>query len=456
MPYRFVRAWGCRGAALVVGMLLSLGGASVSVMAVQASPMPPEPVASVESMLAAPAQEIFALRTALPQIEPPLALLARARVAAARLDGRRSAQLVEQFLATGEASDPRQRAIAWEIAADAAFADGDYARAAKAAQQLQAALVASRADAAEQAGAAQTAAMAVQLAALPMQQKVAYQPKAEPVRRDKVGLPRATASIDGRVQEVVLDTGANLSVLSLSTARRLGLHLQQGGASVGSSSRDAVAVRLGLADTLSFAGLTLHDVPFLVLDDAQLAMPVPGGYRIDAILGFPVLRALQRFRITAAGRLEPSLSTANPAAAETGNLLMVGNDMYVQANVGGASSIAMHLDSGAASSALSAGFARRHAALLKGLPSRRAHVAGAGGAVERRTTIWPAVQVSVGDRATTLARMDVELAGDADTAPNVLGEDVLGAFEWWSVDFGRMRLELGPPNPEVPQARHVP
>src|SRR6185312_14716888 len=67
---------------------------------------------------------------------PELALLTRARLAAGRLDDAEAMRLVEQFLA-GNASSPRQRAIAWEIAADAAFADGDYARASKAARQLQ-------------------------------------------------------------------------------------------------------------------------------------------------------------------------------------------------------------------------------------------------------------------------------------------------------------------------------
>jgi len=169
MPHRVIRPKLRQGMGFFVG-LLSLGGASA--VAAQAQTQPP-PAASVEAMLAAPAQEIFALRAALPRVDTPeLALLTRARLAAGRLDDAEAMRLVEQFLA-GNASSPRQRAIAWEIAADAAFADGDYARASKAARQLQAALAASAADGTEQAGAAQTAAMATQLAALPAQRIVA-------------------------------------------------------------------------------------------------------------------------------------------------------------------------------------------------------------------------------------------------------------------------------------------
>lgn len=422
-----------------LGLLLAI--APLAAAPLQAA-LPPSS-ARVEAMLAAPRDEIFALEAVLPQIrDPSLALLAHARLAAARLDATEARRLVDSFLAHGEHS-PRRRALAWTVATDAAFAAGDYAQAARAARQWQRNLVQAGSDQAERDGAAQTEAMAAQLATAPAQQVASYRPQAEPVHLDKVGLPRATVTVGGVEQEVVLDTGANLSVVSLSTARRLGLRLQQGQASVGSASRAAVATRLGMADTLRFAGLTLHNVAFLVLDDDQLVMPVPGGYRIDAILGFPVLRELQRFRITAAGRLEPSLSEAAAPDGKPGNLRMVGNDLFVQAEVGGWP-VAMHLDSGGARSSLSASFAHRHAGLLKGLQQRREHLAGAGGAVERNVLTWPRARVRVDGRETVLTELAVELADGTGGSPSLLGEDVLNAFEWWSVDFGQMRLELGP------------
>lgn len=441
MPCPFLTRRSRRVAACVLAALALLLVES-GAMAAQSPRQPSLPDAEVVAMLARPEHEIFALQAALPRIrEPSLALLVRARLAAARLDAAGARRLVDRFLA-GDPRDPQQRALAWATAADAAFAAGDYATAARAARQQQLALAAIGGNEDERASAAQMATMAAQLAAVPAQRTASYRPQAVPVRADKMGLPRATAIIDGVTQEVVLDTGANLSVVSLSTARRLGLHMQQGSASVGSASSAAVAVRLGTADTLDFAGLTLHNVAFLVLDDQQLVMPVPGGYRIDAILGFPVLRELQRFRVTAAGRLEPALSATAPAAAATGDLRMVGNDLYVPANVGG-QPVAMHLDSGAASSSLSSSFARRHADLLQGLRQRRQHVAGAGGAVVSHALVWTDVRVGLAGRETVLATLGVEQADGTDS-PNLLGEDVLHAFDWWSVDFGRMRLELGP------------
>ncbi|HID8535076.1 TPA: retropepsin-like aspartic protease family protein [Stenotrophomonas maltophilia] len=408
-----------------------------------ASPVEGPSNEAVEEVIATPAEGIFALEAALPRIDDStLMVLAQARLAAARQDAVQARRLVDRLLA-GADSSPRQRALAWGIAAETSFADGDYVRAAQAAKEWQAALDYAGSDRADAEGASQTAAMAKQLAGSPAQLVVSYRPRPEVVRRDKVGLPRSTIAINNIMQEVVLDTGANLSVVSFSTARRLGLRLLDGGASVSSSSRTAVETRLAVADKINFAGLALRNVAFLVLDDEQLVMPIPGGYRIEAILGFPVLRELQRFRITATGRLEPSLSETPALDEGQGNLRLIGNDLFVLAKVGGKPA-AMLLDSGGASSSMSAAFARRHAGILKGLEQRRERVAGAGGAAERRAVNLPGATVRVGCHETTLPQLAVELAGTTGASSSVLGQDVLSAFEWWSVDFKRMRLDFGP------------
>ena len=52
--------------------------------------------------------------------------------------------------------------------------------------------------------------------------------KAFPTWRDKVGLTRTHVSINGIQQEVVFDTGANLSVITQSAAKKLGLKVPEG------------------------------------------------------------------------------------------------------------------------------------------------------------------------------------------------------------------------------------
>jgi hypothetical protein len=291
------------------------------------------------------------------------------------------------------------------------------------------------------------ATLADQLANATPQHVDVYTPKTGTVTRDKVGLPRSHAFINGKSQEVVLDTGANLSVVSLSTAHKLDLRLLDGTASVGSASRQAVASRIGVADHVDFAGLSLSHVAFLVLDDEQLNMPVPGGYQIDAILGFPVLRQLQRLEFTAKGQLLPSRSTASPT--DDGNLRMAGSDLYVDVMLDDLP-VAMHLDSGGASSSLSSRFASEHPAVVRGLKSKQEHVAGAGGARVRQSASWPQVRVRIGDQQTVLPVLTISLSDAGNIKePNVLGGDILQSFDHWTIDFPRMQFEVGNPLPRA-------
>jgi predicted aspartyl protease len=387
--------------------------------------------------------DVFTLADVLPRIEDPgLASLARARLAATQLDATEAHQLVTRYLADGTRS-PAERALAWNIVADAGFAVGHYQQAADAAHAWEKAVTEQGANAAEIANVHQMVVMADQLATAPNQRVDAYAPKPESITRDKVGLPRAIAVINGKPQEVVLDTGANLSTISLSTARKLGLRMLDGTASTGSISRQAVSTKLGIADHFEFAGLSLSHVAFLVLDDDQLSMPVPGGYRIDAILGFPVLRELQRLEFTADDKLLPSRSHASALAG--GNLRMVGNAIYVNVMLDDMP-MAMQLDSGAVRSGLSSRFASTHPSLVKGLTSKQEHLAGAGGLRASESATWPQVRVRIGDQQTVLPTLSIAVSSPGDAMdPDLLGTDILRSFDHWTIDFQRMQFEVGKP-----------
>lgn len=426
---------------------LSLACLAISAPTVAADGMTASPALSRQqaqsTLVSAADGEVFALAAALPRMsDSGLTLLAQARLAATQLDAAEASRLVTRYLADGTRA-PAERALAWPIVADARFADGDYREAADASHAWEKALAERGASADDRANALQMAAMAEQLAVAPKQQVTAYVPRPETVTRDKVGLPRSNVTINGKPQEVVLDTGANLSTVSLSTARKLGLRMLDGSASVGSASRQAVVTRVGVADHFEFAGLSLSHVAFLVLDDDQLNMPVPGGYQIDAILGFPVLRQLQRLEFTADGKLLPSRSTG--VADASGNLRMAGSDLYVNVMLDGMP-VSMQLDSGGSRSALSSRFASQHPSVIKGLKAKKEHVAGAGGSQVNQSAIWPDVHVCIGDRQTVLPAITITLT-NAGTGKdtNLLGGDILQSFDHWTIDFQRMQFEVGAP-----------
>jgi len=393
-----------------------------------------------ERLQAAADGDVAGLAAALPRLAAPWVTLAKARLAAGRLDEAQAIALADDFI-KGPAHDSCDDALAQSVIADAAFASARYARAATAAQARAELLQRCHGVADEIDGATTMAGLAQRLSAAPAPRVAAFAPATVAFSRDKAGLARTPVTINGHVQDAVLDTGANVSVVSASTAARLGLK-PLGQAGVGTSSRQTIATGVAVADRVELAGLVLEHVAFLVLDDAQLEMPLPGGYRIDAIIGFPVFRAMQRVRFGRDGTLTPEPGKGDAKAPA--NLALAGSDLFVETRVGGVA-VPLHLDSGGSASSLSARFAEAHPSLLEDLPRSKQRLAGAGGTTERAIANWPRVTVAVGGRSTVLAELPVALSDSDDVrmrTQGVLGGDVLNAFDSWTLDFDRMRLEL--------------
>jgi predicted aspartyl protease len=385
--------------------------------------------------------DLQGLQAAEPGIKAPgLRALVDARLDAARFDDTAAERDLKRYFASGDA-DPARQAMAWSIASDIAFAQGDYAAVAKASARWAERLPS---DDPQRQDANQSEAVARALAGVPRQAIIASNPTPVATRRDKVGLMTADALINGQAQMMIVDTGASLSVLSMSAAKRLGVRLRDG-ASIHSATRDVVPVRLGVADTMEFAGFRLSNVVFLVLDDAQLQGP--RGYQIEAIIGFPVLRAMKRIRFTSDGRLAPEPASSSRAKS-VGELRVVGGShLFVTARLGGAIT-PLHLDTGATDSSLSALFAARHPDVLAGLARGKTGTMSVGGTTVQEIATWKAVPVEIAGRTMSLPSLEIAVTdAPGSEAKNIgaLGQDFLGGFCGYTLDFQRATFELGDP-----------
>jgi predicted aspartyl protease len=102
-----------------------------------------------------------------------------------------------------------------------------------------------------------------------------------PLRLGTPNLPRVRVRVNGRsAGELILDSGAALSLLTESVAKRLGVEPVAEAITAFRGLHEAeVSLRLGWARSVSVGGLTLRDVPFGILPDGTLtfesAGPVP-------------------------------------------------------------------------------------------------------------------------------------------------------------------------------------
>ena len=427
----------CKTILVVSGLVLAASGRA------QPAPVQPAPANPVDVLVESAARGDFApTARALEQAQDPdLRAVLRAQLAAARFEGTVLNDPALTRLAAGE--DPVLRRAALSVLTSAAFVQADFAAAARFGRQLAEALAASG-DTEFATETERSWRLAALLAEQPRQALAGpVAPGGTAMRIDRVGLPRIDMAVNGQAQEAVFDTGAAFSVLSAETARRMGVRVIETETSVGNGVQGTVSVRVGIADRLEVAGNALTNVPFLIVDDSQLTFPLPGGYDIKAILGLPVMRALGRLRVEAAGRLAvlPAAPAAGPA-----NMHANTTSVFVDVAIDGRA-FPLLLDTGANQTRLTALYAEAVPAAVAGLETRMAGSASAGGARQDRVATWANAPLALGGRQLRLPELPIALPGEG-TPPRVygvLGSNVLRAFESYTLDFAAMRLDLGEP-----------
>ena len=215
----------------------------------------------------------------------------------------------------------------------------------------------------------------------------------------------------------ILDTGAANSVASVTTARRLHLRMRRLEGAVTSAGIGRVSAQFAVADTLHFAGHFFRNVPFIVLPDESLAVPVDHGVtRLEPIVGFSVLRRLGRVEFLQVGAKERlRVGAETPGGDMRQNLFLAGSlpMVLVSAN-SDPTPLRMALDTGANRSALD--------------PANES------------ATIIPRLTLKVGTRTSQLSR--VPISKGPENCDGTLGQDALRSGGGYIIDFEHMTVEV--------------
>jgi hypothetical protein len=106
-------------------------------------------------------------------------------------------------------------------------------------------------------------------------------------------LPRLAAKVNDKTADLILDSGASLSLLTESAAKRLGVvPVPDATAGAYGLHRVELTMHFGWAPTLSVAGVTLTHVPFGILPDEALTFETAtfSGFKFDGVLGIHLLK----------------------------------------------------------------------------------------------------------------------------------------------------------------------
>jgi hypothetical protein len=245
-------------------------------------------------------------------------------------------------------------------------------------------------------------------------------------------------SVNGIHGTYIVDTGANVSAICESEARRLGLISHETASRTLDLSGTGIGMRLAEAPDLWIGKTHLKHVAFAVYPDSnEPFVELPEGHK--GILGISILIALGAFRIEKDNRLE---ILSNPkSTAKSLPIVFNGASAVAQIGVSG-KSLSFIFDTGAARSYLYPPLIAAVPGLARSSRRQYQNVTGPSGSSPQEVLIVPPVNLSFGKSvvlspATVLLRVNT---GESRWAAGILGFDLISQTLPITVDFRKMQI----------------
>lgn len=260
--------------------------------------------------------------------------------------------------------------------------------------------------------------------------------------RDKAKLLNVPATVNGQTIDFVFDTGANLSTITVSTAKKLNLKLIETDVSVGTSSDVKVNSKLAVAPKLKIGNAVVSNVVFLVLEDKALSFPQIG-YQINAIIGFPVMEALGQITL---GRTDQvTIQRSKPRGNLQPNMCLEDLKPLIQASFNGRNEYFL-LDSGAVTSTFYPPFYQADRQRIEaGAQPKRVRIGGAGGYKEVSAYDLIDLKLTIAGKMATFPKTQVITETINDDSANFygnLGQDLIKQFDRMTLNLRAMRIEF--------------
>lgn len=222
--------------------------------------------------------------------------------------------------------------------------------------------------------------------------------------RDKLGLINIPVKTNGPTYSAIFDTRANISSVSQTYARKLGLRILNVTYNEGSGATGIqFKTGLGIADSLYAGDILVKNVVFQVMPDSILYI-APVKFQINIIIGFPVIEQLQEVHIYRDGRMTIPL---RPTQSDLHNFALNGLDPVIALR-NGKDTLAFNFDSGASSSVFYlAYFDKYKADVIKMGIKKVVSFGGAGGAQKKEVYVLPKLNLALGDKTVTIDSVSV-------------------------------------------------
>jgi hypothetical protein len=280
------------------------------------------------------------------------------------------------------------------------------------------------------------------LAAVPAQQTTITANATFPWKKDKIGLMEVPIREGDSTWSAIFDTRANISSISASYAKKLGIKMLgvsylEGSGATGNQFR----VSLAVADSLWLGAILLQHVVFQVMPDEVLYL-APIKFQLNMIIGYPVIASLREIHVFRNGTMA---IPAHPTGSALNNLAMDGLDPVIFARVG-KDTLCFQFDTGASGTDLYSNYFRKYKAdVLRNGKAVTIKTGGAGGVIQQEIYRLDSLTLGIGHQTVTLPKVDVQIK----PIPNMqeifygnMGQDLIAQFSEMILNFQDMYIDF--------------
>lgn len=259
-------------------------------------------------------------------------------------------------------------------------------------------------------------------------------------KRDLAGLINIPVGFGDSIFYFVFDTGANLSVITETYARKSNLQLLDVRFKVRAITGLEVQASLGIAKEFRMGNIIVRNAVFMVFPDSALSF-AKGIYAVKGIIGFLVIEQLQEIHI------DKKALTVPPTPVDR-NLRNFGVDelLPVITIAYNTDTLAFTFDTGAQFTFLNEPFYRNYKTLIDTAGKAfDMHIGGAGGVTRTKAFQLPQITINVAGQPALLKNVAVKTT--SSTPKDKLyygnfGQDIMNQFKEMIINFKYMYVDF--------------
>jgi hypothetical protein len=225
-----------------------------------------------------------------------------------------------------------------------------------------------------------------------------------PWSHNKLGLIQIPVKCNSTVYNAVFDTRANISGITKTYAKKLGLHMLN--VSFDESSGETglkFKTSEGIADSLYIGGRLVKNVVFEVMPDSVLYF-FAAKFQLNMILGYPVIEQLGEVHIFKNGKMTIPLT---PAQSGLHNFALDGLDPVIALKKDN-DTLEFQFDTGASSSLFYVSYFNRYKTdVIKSAKKKMVGFFGAGGSKKKEVYVLPKINLTLGNKTVTMDGVDL-------------------------------------------------